>query len=147
MSSRTFWGPSPACRSKLSEWLNSTEERIRATGWTLLARLSDLDESFPEDELLRRVGEIEASIHAAPNEVRSSMNGALIAIGGRSQALRKAVLAAAKRIGPVRVDHGDTACKTADAAQTVEKMWARAASKFASPAAHERALGSMRRRC
>ena len=36
------------------------------------------------------------------------MNRALITIGGRSAALRKAATAAAKRIGKVVVDHGDT---------------------------------------
>jgi len=143
----TLAAESPHGRAKLREWLSSSDERLLATGWTLLARLSDLDESYPEDELLRRVGEIEKSIHAAPNEVRSEMNRALISIGGRSPDMRKAVIAAAKRIGEVTIDHGDTACKTADAAETVERMWERSGKKFPSPAAHERALGSMRRRC
>jgi len=75
------------------------------------------------------------------------MNRALIAIGGRSPVLRKAVIAAARRIGTVKVDHGDTSCKTADAVATVEKMWERSGERFPSPAAHERARGSMRRRC
>lgn len=143
----TLAAESPHGSSKLREWLGSSDERLLAMGWTLLGRLSDLDESFPEKELLRRVAEIEKRIHSAPNEVRSDMNRALIAIGGRSPAMRKAVLAAARRIGPVTVDHGDTACKTADAAETVEKMWARSGTRFPSPAAHERSMKSMRRRC
>lgn len=143
----TIAAESPHARAKLGEWLASSDETLLATGWTLLGRLSDLDESFPEAELLRHLGAIEKSIHTAPNEVRSSMNRALIAIGGRNAALRKAATAAAKRIGEVTVDHGDTACKTADAAETIEKMWARSGKKFESPAAHERSLGSMRRRC
>lgn len=143
----TLAAESTHSRTKLKEWLNSSDERLRASGWTLLGRLSDLDESFPEDELLRGIAVIEESIHSAPNAVKSDMNRALITIGGRSPALRKAVLAAAKRIGEVTVDHGDTACKTADVAETVEKMWARSGAKFASPAAHERSMKSMRRRC
>lgn len=134
-------------RSRLKEWLGASDERLRAMGWTLLARLADLDAEFPDDELVRRLGEIETSIHSAPNRVRAEMNRALISIGGRSPALRKAAGAAAKRIGRVTVDHGDTACKTADAVETIEKMWARSGAKYGSPAAHERALGSMRRRC
>ena len=43
------------------------------------------------------------------------MNNALIAIGTRSDALEEAALAAARRIGPVLVDHGQTSCKTPDA--------------------------------
>ncbi|MBM4000600.1 MAG: hypothetical protein FJ297_13870 [Planctomycetes bacterium] len=45
------------------------------------------------------------------------------------------------------VDHGATACKTPDVAETVETMWARFGAKFGSPAAHERSMKSMRRRC
>jgi hypothetical protein len=75
------------------------------------------------------------------------MNRTLITIGGRSSAMRKAVLAAAKRIGEVTVDHGQTACKTPDIAQAIEKSWAHFGAKFGSPAAHERSMKSMRRRC
>jgi 3-methyladenine DNA glycosylase AlkD len=143
----TLAAESPHGRSTLRRWIGASDERLLAAGWTLLGRLSDLDESFPEEELLRRVAEIEKSIHAAPNEVRSDMNRALITIGGRAPALRKAVIAAAKRIGAVSVDHGGTACKTPDAVEAVEKMWARSGTRFPSPAAHERSMRSMRRRC
>jgi 3-methyladenine DNA glycosylase AlkD len=143
----TLAAESPHGRSRLQRWLGASDERLVEAGWTLLGRLSDLDESFPEDELLRRVAEIEASLQAASNEVRSAMNRALIAIGGRSPALRRAVTAAARRLGAVSVDHGDTACRTPDAVEAVEKSWARSAKRFPSPAAHERSMGSMRRRC
>ncbi|MBM3855154.1 MAG: DNA alkylation repair protein [Verrucomicrobia bacterium] len=137
----------PHGAAKVREWLSSPHERLRGEGWTLLGRLSDLDETFSEAELRRRVAEIEQTIHAAPNVTRSKMNQALIAIGGHSPALREAVLAAAKRIGPVTVDHGDTSCKTPNAVEYVAKMWERAGKKYPSPAAHQRSLGSMRRRC
>ena len=46
------------------------------------------------------------------------------------------------------VDHGDTECKTPDAAAYIEKMWAHSkAKKFDSPAAQERAREPMRTRC
>lgn len=143
----TLAAEGPHARTKVGEWLKSPNERLRALGWTLLGRLSDLDESFPEDQLVHGVQVIEESIHSAPNEVKYDMNRALITMGGRSSALRKAVLSAAKRIGEVTVDHGDTACKTPDVAETVAKMWARSEAKFGSPAAHERSMKSMRRRC
>ena len=73
---------------------------------------------------------------------------AVIMIGCRNGALRKAATAAAKRIGKVEIDHGDTDCKTPDAAQYIEKTWAYATSKKAeSPAALERARETPRRRC
>ena len=76
------------------------------------------------------------------------MNRAVITIGGRSAGLRKAALAASKRIGKVEVDHGDTACETPDATEYIEKAWAHAKAKgFASPAAQERARELPRLRC
>jgi hypothetical protein len=68
------------------------------------------------------------------------MNQALIAIGGRSEALRKAALAASKKVGKVEIDHGDTACRTPEAAPYLAKMWEHAKAKgFPSPSAQEQA--------
>jgi len=73
---------------------------------------------------------------------------AVICIGCRSAGLRKAALATAKRIGKVEVDHGDTACKTPDAAQYILASWKHSAAKeFPSPAAQERSREVPRRRC
>lgn len=143
----TLAAESPHAIAKLRQWLGSADERLLAMGWTLLGRLSDLDENFPEDELLRRVAQIEKTIHQAPNIVRNDMNRALITIGGHSPAMRKAATAAGKRIGAVEVDYGDTSCKTPDVIEALDKMWARSGAKFGSPAAHERSMKSMRRRC
>jgi hypothetical protein len=53
------------------------------------------------------------------------MNGALIAIGLRNPRLEKKAVAAAKRIGKVEVDHGETSCETPDAAAYIAKAKAR----------------------
>ena len=50
------------------------------------------------------------------------MNNALINIGTRNASLRKKATAAAKRIGKVAVDHGETNCKTPDAAAYIKKV-------------------------
>jgi hypothetical protein len=49
------------------------------------------------------------------------MNGALISIGVYKPALRKKAIEAARRIGKVEVDHGETNCKTPDAVPYIEK--------------------------
>jgi len=68
--------------------------------------------------------------------------------GCRNAALRQAATAAAERIGEVEMDHGDTACKTPDAAAAIAKAWAHSLGKgFASPAAHERTREPLRLRC
>ena len=49
------------------------------------------------------------------------MNYGLIAIGMRSDAFAQLATAAAKRLGKVQVDHGDTSCKTPDAIPYIQK--------------------------
>ncbi len=132
--------------AKVRDWLASSDEGLRTSGWQLIAQLANLDQQAPDDEFAKRLAQIEKTIHSAPSVERGSMNAAVIAIGGRSAALRKLATAAAKRIGPVEVDHGDTACKTPDAVTYIGKLWERA-KKFESPAAAERARESMRTRC
>jgi hypothetical protein len=106
------------------------------------------DESAPDSWFSERVPEIEKVIHTAPNALREPLNMALIQIGCRNAALRKLATTAAKRIGKVDVDHGATACKTPDAATTIDKTWAHSTSRgFDSPAAHERSRESPRLRC
>ena len=138
---------SPHGTAKAREWLASSDVKLRTAGWTLVGILANRDEATPEEAFAQRLEQIEKSIHSAPNSEKAAMNGALIAIGGRSAPLRKAACAAAKRIGKVEVDHGDTACETPDAISHIEKMWARSQGKFPTPAAAERARESMRTRC
>lgn len=138
----------PHAAAKSVQWLNSRDERERIAGWTLLGQLAQRDATSPDAVFEKRLAEIERTIHAAPNFEREVMNRTVIAIGCRNAALRKAALAAAKRIGKVEVDHGDTACKTPDAAEYIEKTWAHAKAKgFESPAAQERTREVPRRRC
>ena len=141
-------GESPLAAKKAAEWLAAPPGPERCTGWALLGQMAMRDESTPDAWFLARLAEIERTIHAAPNAEREGMNMAVIVIGCRNVALRKAASAAAKRIGKVEVDHGDTACKTPDAASYIDKTWAHAKSKgFESPAAQERTRETQRRRC
>jgi hypothetical protein len=61
------------------------------------------------------------------------MNTALISIGGYLETLRDAALATARAIGPVQVDHGETGCKTPEAAVYIAKMAARDAATKKTP--------------
>ncbi len=138
----------PHGMSRAKAWLASKDVVERVAGWMLVGSLAMCDEATPDAWFLARVGEIAKAIHAASNAERSVMNRTLISLGGRNEAMRKAATAAAKKIGPVEVDHGDTACETPDAAASIEKAWSRSTSMgFDSPAAHERSRESMRLRC
>lgn len=138
----------PHAAAKARQWLAAPEGPHRSAGWILLGQLAARDETTPDAPFAERLAEIEKRIHTASNSEREAMNTAVVAIGCRNAALRKAALAAARRIGKVEVDHGDTDCKTPDAAQSIEKTWAHSTSKgFESPAAHERSRELMRLRC
>lgn len=129
-------------------WLRSASVAERAAGWSAVGTLAMHDVGMPDAWFVDRLGDIERSIHNADNGQRYPMNNALIAIGCRNALLRAAAVGAAQRIGKVDIDHGDTACKTPDAAVSIAKAWEHSTGKgFDSPAAHERAREPMRLRC
>jgi 3-methyladenine DNA glycosylase AlkD len=138
----------PHGATKAEQWLSSRNPKERGAAWVLLGQLSQRDETTPDAFFEKRLAEIERTIHSAPNSERDGMNMAVITIGCRNAALRKAATAAAKRIGKVDIDHGDTSCKTPDAAAYIAKCWTHSTSKgFESPAAQERSRELQRLRC
>jgi 3-methyladenine DNA glycosylase AlkD len=105
-------------------WSASKSEWIGCAGHAAIARLAMSPEERPDAWFLERLALIEARIHGAKNFTRHAMNMALIAIGGRNDALWATARAAAARIGKVEVDHGETGCKTPDAMAYMAKMHA-----------------------
>ncbi len=139
---------SPHAATKAEQWAASKNGRERCAYFALLGHMASRDLGTPDSFYLTRLSEIERTIHKVPSGEREAMNMAVILIGCRNASLRKAATAAAQRIGPVDVDHGDTACKTPDAAAYIAKTWAHSTGKdFESPAAHERTRESPRVRC
>lgn len=111
---------------KMVAWIKSKEEFTRASGYNLLgARLKNGDKTLSDADCRKLLATIEKEIHSSPNRARYSMNGALIGIGVYRHSLTKDAIAAAKRIGKVEVDHGQTACKTPDAVPYIQKAIAR----------------------
>jgi 3-methyladenine DNA glycosylase AlkD len=114
-------GTTALARKKMEKWTRSKQEWIGATGWNMVALLAIKDKELDDQYFESYLSVIESEIHKSKNRVRYSMNGALIAIGMRSARLKKSALAVAKRIGTVEVDHGETGCKTPDAAEYIQK--------------------------
>ncbi len=145
-STLTAWGRTPGVRCLAGElakvvapttwgielgskWCAARNDLPRQLGWCVIACLA-LDETRELEPLLEAaLDTIERTIHESPNYTRHAMNHALIAIGGRDVKLKKRALAAARRIGKVQVDHGETGCKTPDAAAYIAKIWARKATR------------------
>jgi len=138
----------PSAERKATQWLDSKNERERSAGWVLLGQVAQRDESLPDAWFEKHLARIVSTLHSASNSERYMMNGAVIAIGLRNARLRKLATAAAKKIGTVEVDHGDTACETPDAAASIDKAWTYSTSRgFESPAAAERKRDVPRLRC
>lgn len=124
----------PHARAKADKWTGAKDEWTSSAGWGTVAALAmGKDTTVDEAWFAEKLVAIEKGIAKAPNRTRYAMNSALIAIGGKSEALRTKAIAAAKRIGPVKVDHGETGCKTPEAIEYIGKMWER--NKPAAPKA------------
>lgn len=121
-------GQTPLARKKMEKWMRAKGEWIGRVGWLLVHPVAD-DPSVPDEVFEAYLETIEKDIHAAKNRVRDAMNSALIGIGIRNAALQKKAIAAAGRIGKVDVDHGDTNCKTPDAAEYIRKAVERKAQR------------------
>ncbi len=110
----------PLAEKASRAWTKSPDEWRRAIGYGILAvRLRD--GLVSDADAAKALAVIAKQIHASPNYARHKMNNALIAIGIYKPLLRQQVMDAAKRIGVVHVDHGETGCKTPDAIPYIEK--------------------------
>lgn len=116
---------SPLARKKMERWTKSKSEWIGRAGWLLLGVIAMRDDGLADEYFENNLEMIESRIHTAKNRVRDAMNSALISIGMRNARLEKKALAAAARIGRVEVDHGETGCKTPDAADYIRKAASR----------------------
>lgn len=111
-----------------AKWCADAREFVAVAGWDVVARMA-MNSTLPDTKFAGLLKTIERDIHGAQNCVRYAMNGALIALGVRNDKLEKLAVAAAKRIGTVDVDHGDTSCKTPDAVADIAKTKAHRAKK------------------
>jgi 3-methyladenine DNA glycosylase AlkD len=106
-------------QKKAEKWHRAHGEWIGRAGWDLIGQLALHEAALPDKYFEPYLSEIETGIHQQKNRVREAMNNVLIAIGARSAALQEKALSAAKTIGPVEIDHGETNCKTPDAAEYI----------------------------
>ena len=105
----------------MEQWTRSGDEMTACTGWHTLASIARQDNRLPDAYFEKYLETIESKIHTGKNWAKYAMNNALINIGVRNRALEKKAIAAARRIGKVEIDHGETGCKTPDAAAYIKK--------------------------
>ena len=121
---------SPHAVKKMEKWLHARSEWTGRTGWMVATHLAGRKGALTDARCAQFLQDIEANIHGAKNRVKDAMNGTLIQIGLRSDKLEKKAVAAAKRIGTVDVDHGETGCKTPDAVEYIARAKVRARARY-----------------
>ena len=126
-----FAGRTSLARLKAEQWRDDDAEWPGRAGWHMTANLAMKDQDLPDGYFVDLLAVIESGIHSRRNRVRDAMNNALIAIGIRNPSLEALALEAASRIGKVEVDHGQTGCKTPDAASYIRRTVARRQAKAA----------------
>jgi len=106
------------------DWIESKNENAAETGWTTLGMIVSITDDADLDQamLKRLLKRVEQTIHRAPNHVRYSMNGFVIAVGSYVRELTELATQTANRIGRVTVDMGNTACKVPSATEYIEKV-------------------------
>jgi 3-methyladenine DNA glycosylase AlkD len=114
----------PNGRALALKWMKSKKEHIAAAGWATYSGLVALlpDEDLDLDEIQTLLDTAVKQAHTAPNRVRYTMNGFVIAVGSYVKPLLKQAKAAARQIGTVKVDMGETACKVPLATESIEKI-------------------------
>ena len=105
------------------EWIKSPKEGVASAGWATLAYFAGVnkDEDLDIDRYSQLLDSVEKEIHQAPNRVRYTMNGFVIAIGTYITALTEKAQTIGERIGSVEVDMNGTACKVPFAKAYIQK--------------------------
>jgi len=106
------------------EWIKSDKEMIASAGWgtlsNIIAKKGTGNINIREIESLLK--KIPSVIHSSQNRVRYTMNGFVIACGAYIPELEKPAGEVAQKVGKVRVDMGNTACKVPDALSYIKKV-------------------------
>ena len=111
-------------RALAREWIRSGKEHVASSGWCTYSGLIAItaDEALDMAEIDALLGVIVKEIDGAQNRVRYTMNNFVVAVGSYVKPLLKQAKAAARTIGTVSVDMGDTACDVRLALAQIEKV-------------------------
>ena len=118
--------------------LRAAAQKAQTTPVNLNLELSRNMLDLTERQRTLEMPRIVKEIHRSPNRARHAMNMALVSIGLYRPGLEKKAIAAARSIGKVEVDHGETSCKTPDAVAYIRKVKAHEEKKAASKQAKKK---------
>jgi 3-methyladenine DNA glycosylase AlkD len=112
-------------------WMASKTEHVAAAGWCTYSGLMAIqaDEMLDLKEIERLLSTVAKSIGKAQNRERYCMNGFVIAAGSYVASMTEHAKAVASKIGEVKVEMGETACKVPLALAAIEKAGGSAKKK------------------
>jgi hypothetical protein len=105
------------------KWTKSKDEQIQRAGWSTLGAIAATtpDEQLPLAEYGKLLDRAVKEIDRAPDGTKYMMNNFVILVGTYVAPLGARAMAAAKKIGKVEIDMGDTSCNVPVAADYIVK--------------------------
>lgn len=95
-----------------TKWIASKDEQVACAGWSTLGAIAAIvpDADLPIAAYGRLLDRVVKEIDGAPDGARYSMNNFVIMVGTYVAPLATKAMAAARKIGRVQIDMGDTSC-------------------------------------
>lgn len=114
----------PFAEELADEWIASDQENIASTGWATWTNIIILtpDEELDLAKIRKLMKRAEKDIHAEENRVSYVKNGFILTAGASVKALTEEAIEAGNRIGKVKVNMGETACKVPFIPEYLKKM-------------------------
>lgn len=105
------------------KWSDSPKESIAVSGWATLANVvtTTPDEKLPLKQFEALITRVVKTIKSSPNRVRYAMNNFIICCGTYVAPLADKAVTAARKMGRVEVDMGQTDCQVPDAESYILK--------------------------
>ena len=106
------------------KWINSRKALIASSGWCTYAGIvaTTPDDELDLNEIQALLDRVVKEIDSAPDPVRYVMNGFVIAVGCYVKPLLRQAKRAARALGTISVDMGETGCKVPVATDYIQKV-------------------------
>lgn len=105
------------------KWIDAKKESVVRSGWSTLCAIVSIqnDDDLPLDTVSELLDRVVRDMPTATDDVRYSMNNFVICVGTYVAPLGDAAIGAARALGKVEIDMGETACKVPDAEPYIMK--------------------------
>lgn len=119
---------SPLAVEIIDKFTMSNDEYVKRMGFVTLSQIV-LTRKSEQVDIPKYIKQIENEIQTSSNRAKEGMNNCLIVLSGIEDYAELAI-EATNRIGKVEIDHGNTSCKTYDAAKEIIRTKENKLKKF-----------------